>query len=139
MLAEAFQTSQVQDLITPFAATISLLRAASTSMPVAVCSGSVRDTVLRGLERLGVMDCLRTVVTADDVTRNKPAPDPYLLAAERLQIDPAHAAAIEDSPTGITSARAAGLYVYGVAHSFPRERLSHAHVVHDSTASITVR
>jgi len=134
--AEAFQLSEVQRLITPIKASVTLLRAVAARMPIAVCSGSVRDTVVRGLQRLGVAPLLRAIVTCDDVPRNKPHPDPYLEATRRLRIAPEHAIAIEDSPTGIASARAAGLYVIGVAHSFPRERLHEAHEVHDSSAAI---
>ncbi len=134
--AEAFQLPEVQTLITPIDATIALLRQAVARVPVAVCSGSVRDTVIRGLRRLGVAPALKAIVTCDDVPRNKPHPDPYIEAARRLGVAPQRAIAIEDSPTGIESARAAGLYVIGVAHSFPRERLSHAHESHDSSAQI---
>lgn len=56
------------------------------------------------------------VVTGDIVPRGKPFPDPYLMAAERLGVDPAHCLAIEDSPTGATSANAAGCWVVAVPH-----------------------
>jgi HAD superfamily hydrolase (TIGR01509 family) len=57
-----------------------------------------------------------TVVTGDQVTDGKPHPEPYLLAAERLRVDPAHCVAIEDSPTGVASAEAAGCVVIAVPH-----------------------
>lgn len=56
------------------------------------------------------------VVTGDIVPRGKPFPDPYLMAAERLGVDPTHCMAIEDSPTGATSANAAGCWVVVVPH-----------------------
>lgn len=56
------------------------------------------------------------VVTGDIVPRGKPFPDPYLMAAERLGVDPTHCVAIEDSPTGATSANAAGCWVVVVPH-----------------------
>jgi HAD superfamily hydrolase (TIGR01509 family) len=55
-------------------------------------------------------------VVGDDVERGKPHPDPYLLAAERLGVDIARCLAIEDSPTGVTSALAAGATVLAVPH-----------------------
>lgn len=55
-----------------------------------------------------------TVVVGDDVERGKPHPDPYLLAAERLGVDPRECLAIEDSPTGVASALAAGCMVLAV-------------------------
>jgi mannitol-1-/sugar-/sorbitol-6-phosphatase len=50
----------------------------------------------------------RVVVTADDVDRGKPHPDPYLLAAQRLGVDPRDCLVVEDAPGGLESARAAG-------------------------------
>jgi len=55
-------------------------------------------------------------VVGDEVARGKPHPDPYLAAARALGADPAACLAIEDSPTGIASARAAGCFVVGVPH-----------------------
>ena len=55
-------------------------------------------------------------VVGDDVSRGKPHPEPYLLAAERLGVDPLDCVAIEDSPTGARSALAAGCRVIGVPH-----------------------
>ena len=55
-----------------------------------------------------------TVVVGDDVERGKPHPDPYLLAAQRLGVDPRECLAIEDSPTGVASALAAGCTVLAV-------------------------
>ncbi len=54
------------------------------------------------------------IVAGDDATRPKPFPDPYLQACAALGIDPAHAVAIEDSPTGVRSAVAAGVTTIGV-------------------------
>ena len=71
-----------------------------------------------------VVECLpsgsfRVSVTGDEVTRGKPHPEPYLLAAERLGVDPRDCVAIEDSPTGVRSALAAGCRVLGVPHVVP--------------------
>lgn len=59
------------------------------------------------------------VVTGDQVTHGKPHPEPYLTAATRLGVDPACCVAIEDSPTGVASALAAGCTVVGVTHLAP--------------------
>lgn len=61
------------------------------------------------------------VVTGDQVTRGKPSPDPYLLAAERLGVDPTASVAIEDSPTGVRSALSAGVPTIAVPHLVPIE------------------
>lgn len=56
------------------------------------------------------------LVTGDDVARNKPAPDGYVLAAERLGCDPQRSLAIEDTEAGIAAARAAGMDVVAVTY-----------------------
>jgi HAD superfamily hydrolase (TIGR01509 family) len=56
------------------------------------------------------------VIAGDEVARGKPHPDPYLAAAQRLDVDPGSCIAIEDSPTGARSAQAAGCFVVGVPH-----------------------
>ncbi len=56
------------------------------------------------------------IVTGDDVERGKPNPEPYLLAAARLGVDPGDCIAIEDSPTGVRAAVAAGCRTIGVPH-----------------------
>jgi beta-phosphoglucomutase-like phosphatase (HAD superfamily) len=59
------------------------------------------------------------VVCGDDVARSKPFPDPYLRAAELLQVPPHDCLVIEDSPTGVAAAEAAGMAVLAVPHAGP--------------------
>jgi beta-phosphoglucomutase-like phosphatase (HAD superfamily) len=76
------------------------------------------DTVLR---RLGLDDVLAVRATGDEVAHGKPHPDLYLLAAERLGIDPATAIAIEDTPAGAASAKAAGMEVIAIPNDHTRD------------------
>jgi HAD superfamily hydrolase (TIGR01509 family) len=62
-----------------------------------------------------------TVVTGDQVSDGKPHPEPYRTAAERLGVDARYCIAIEDSPTGVASAEAAGCTVLAVPHHIPIE------------------
>lgn len=66
-----------------------------------------------------------TVVTGDEVSKGKPDPEPYLVAAERLGIDPADCYAIEDSPTGVRSAVAAGCRTIAVPNAIDLPLSSH--------------
>ncbi len=83
-------------------------------LPKAVASSSFRSWVNLKLETLGFQDSFEVVLGGDDVTRGKPEPDIYLLAAERLNIPPAQCIAIEDSPVGIAAAVSAGIYTVAV-------------------------
>ncbi len=85
-----------------------------TGIPIAVCSSSRRNWVETCLEKLDILDAFAVVVTGGDVEQGKPAPDIYLLSAERLGLEPATCLAIEDAPAGIQSAAAAGMTVWAV-------------------------
>jgi HAD superfamily hydrolase (TIGR01509 family) len=74
-----------------------------------LASNSPRFLVDDALATAGLTDAFEVTVSSDDVEHSKPAPDIYLLACERLGVDPADALALEDSPSGIAAAKAAGL------------------------------
>lgn len=75
------------------------------------------------------------LVTADDVRRGKPAPDPYRQAAAALGVAPGDTVVFEDAPAGLAAGRAAGGTVVALATSHPLAALSDAdHVVDDLTA-----
>ena len=80
----------------------------------------------------------RTLVTADDVTRGKPDPQPYLLAAQRLGVPPDRCLAVEDAPAGIASARAAGCQVLAVTGTAPAEELADAALTVDGLDRVAV-
>lgn len=63
------------------------------------------------------------LVTADQVEHGKPAPDPFLLAAERLDVDPRRCLVVEDAPAGLTAAAAAGCYRLAVITTTPEDEL----------------
>lgn len=87
------------------------LRAAGVRTALVTMSlRSMADLVVSGLDP----DSFDVIVAGDEVTRPKPHPDPYLRACAALGIDPADAVAIEDSPTGVGSAVAAGIPTIGV-------------------------
>ena len=78
-------------------------------MPRAVATSTARPLALRKLRRAGLLDRFHAICTSSDVARPKPAPDVYLLAAARLEVEPARCLVLEDSPTGVRAALAAGM------------------------------
>ncbi len=74
-----------------------------------LASNSPRALVDTALATARIGDAFDAIVTSDDVEHPKPAPDLYLLACARLGVDPAEALALEDSPSGVAAAKAAGL------------------------------
>ena len=83
--------------------------------PIGLVSNSPLRFVRRSLEIVGFHDDFDVVLSAHEVAAPKPAPDPYLEACRRLGVEPGPAViALEDSPTGVAAARAAGLTVIGI-------------------------
>ncbi len=78
-------------------------------IPFAVVSGGRKDSVTRSLSTLGLLDRFDTIVGAEDYARAKPAPDSFLIAAERLGVSPADCLVFEDTDLGVDAAIAAGM------------------------------
>lgn len=93
---------------------VALVAEAARYGPVGVATASPRAFVLTALHGLRLPVRLSAVVCGEDVTRAKPAPDPYVRAAGDLGVPAACCVAVEDSPAGIRSAAAAGLRVLAV-------------------------
>ncbi|MGW4077622.1 HAD-IA family hydrolase [Streptomyces asiaticus] len=75
-----------------------------------------------------------TLISADDITRGKPHPEPFLLAAERLGVDPARCVVFEDAPAGLAAGRAAGMRTVALATTTDRAELIADVVVEDLSA-----
>jgi HAD superfamily hydrolase (TIGR01509 family) len=97
-----------------------LLEARAAGWGTAVASSSPSAWVQPWLDRHGLAALVDTVCTRDDVARVKPAPDLFLLAAERLGITPAACIVVEDSPNGVRAAIAAGMKVIVVPNDLTR-------------------
>jgi HAD superfamily hydrolase (TIGR01509 family) len=102
--------------------------------PLALASNTRRSLVHKVLRSTPFADRFDAIVCGDEAAP-KPAPDLYLLACARLGIDAAEALALEDSPTGVRAAKAAGLTCIGVP-SDPRKPLHEADLVVDSLAEL---
>ena len=82
---------------------------AHAGIPMALATSTAAPFAQQRLARSGLLDYFDVIVTRSDVERPKPHPEPYLLAARRLGVDPAHIVAVEDSHAGVRSATAAGI------------------------------
>ncbi|OKI20882.1 haloacid dehalogenase [Streptomyces sp. CB03911] len=78
-------------------------------IPFAIVSGSSRTSVTASLTTLGLLDRFEVMVCDGDYPRPKPAPDPFLLAARRLGVDPGRCLVFEDADNGVRAAQAAGM------------------------------
>ncbi len=92
-----------------------LERLKAQGTPIGLVSNSPLAFVVRSLEIVGFVGIFDVVISAHEVARPKPDPDPYLEACRQLGVEPGPSVvALEDSPTGVAAARAAGLTVIGV-------------------------
>ncbi len=103
----------------------------TTSLPRAVVTSSHRDSASYKLERSGLLDRFPFFIGFDDVTAAKPAPEPYLLAAQRLGVDPRACLVFEDSEPGAQAAWDAGMTVVQIPDLNPATG-DYAHHVADT-------
>ena len=112
----------------------------SAHYPLAVASSSPRELIGVALRVAGFDSAFRATVSSDEVSHGKPAPDVYLLAAQRLGTPARECAAIEDSTNGIRAAVAAGMATIAIpnrAFPPPDDVLAQAHVVLPSLRELT--
>jgi HAD superfamily hydrolase (TIGR01509 family) len=113
--------------------------ACALSLGLAVASSSPSAWVQPWLDRHGLMPLFDAVCTRDDVQRVKPAPDLFLLAAERLRADPAACVVFEDSPNGLRAAHTAGMKTVAIPNGLTRGLAMPApDLVLDSMADMTM-
>ncbi len=100
--------------VQPFTDAGRFLRRVPPGIRLAIATGSRRLEVEGILWRAVMTQSFQTIVTAEDCTRSKPAPDPFHTAARLLQLSPASCLVLEDSPAGVLAAQAAGMPVAAV-------------------------
>jgi beta-phosphoglucomutase len=102
------------DEVPPYTDAVHLLGRLPDGIRLAVATGSRRMEAERILTRLGWLQRFHAIVTAEDYRNAKPAPDPFLAAARRIDLSPASCLVVEDSPFGVAAAHAAGMPVLAV-------------------------
>jgi HAD superfamily hydrolase (TIGR01509 family) len=113
----SFQAAMAQDGLMLKPGATELLSA--RLYPMALVTSSGRRGAHHKLVKAGIADYFDLVITVDDVTAPKPAPAPYLLAAERMGVNPARCLVFEDSETGAEAAHRAGCIVVQVPDVVP--------------------
>ncbi|HQU72547.1 MAG: HAD family phosphatase [Calditrichaeota bacterium] len=98
----------------------------------ALVTNSEPDWVYRTLEEFGLTDRFEAIITAEDFRFAKPAPEPFLRAAQQLSVDPEETVVLENAPLGIRAARAAGMRCIALATTLSPKYLKEADVVADN-------
>lgn len=116
-----------------------ITEAKASGLKLAVGSSSPHRWVDAHLKRLGLWQQFDVVVCGDDVPHVKPEPDVFLLAAQKLDVDPAGCIVLEDSPHGAVAAQFAGMFCVVVPNRLTRRmNVSAAGMVIDSLADISL-
>ncbi len=110
------------------------VRHAARAYPLAIASGALRHEIEYILQTASLRPSFHHIISAEDVTRGKPDPQPFLLALKALQqrdvgLSPASCLVIEDSLPGIRGARAAGMKVLAVTNTHTVQDLHEAHAI----------
>jgi beta-phosphoglucomutase-like phosphatase (HAD superfamily) len=102
--------------VQPIHEVVSIARENHGKIPMAVASGGVKPIIEDVLIHLGIRQLFDAIVTSEDVTRQKPAPDIFLEAARRIGVAPEHCRAYEDTDLGMRAIIAAGMEAIDVRH-----------------------
>jgi HAD superfamily hydrolase (TIGR01509 family) len=108
--AEREMYLELLPMVRPVKPVVDLILSLAGRRSMAVASGSDLESVRGTLQALGLLELLPVVVTAFDVKHGKPAPDLFLLAAERIGVAPSDCVVFEDSALGIEAAERAGMH-----------------------------
>lgn len=121
--------------VTPLPGALALVRhVRDTGRRVALVTSTPRANIDFVLGQAGLVGAFDAVVAAEDVSKGKPDPEGYLLAARSLGVAPERCLVIEDAPGGIEAARRAGIRSLAVTTTHPREELHAADIVVDTLA-----
>ncbi|MBA3533861.1 MAG: HAD-IA family hydrolase [Ardenticatenales bacterium] len=142
-----FEAQLVDNVLAEFKRSLTLMAGAeqvmalanSLGVPVAIASSSPMRVVQYVVDHFGWRARLQAICSGEEVARGKPAPDVYLLAAERIGVAPAHCVALEDSLNGARAARAAGMHCIAVPnHAYkPSDFENIAHHIVSSLEDVT--
>jgi HAD superfamily hydrolase (TIGR01509 family) len=104
---------------------------------VAVASSADKIKVVANLQKISLPpEFWDAAVVADDVRRQKPAPDIFLAAAKKLNANPSSCVVVEDAVNGIQAAKAAGMRCIAIASTFPATRLQEADIVRNKISQV---
>ena len=123
-----------------------LVSALTRELPLAIASGALRHEIENILSAIGLRDCFKVIVSAEDVSAGKPDPEIFRKALSELNagraaeppIEPGQCVVIEDSKEGVRGARRAGMKCLAITNSHPAEVLTEATAVVDSLEQVTL-
>lgn len=117
---------------------IELLKRLSKTAPVCIASGSPRAVIEEGIRHMGVEENVSFFLGSEDYAEGKPNPTVFLLAAEKLGVEPKDCVVFEDSCPGVTAAKRAGMKCVAIVlPNHPKQDVSQADVILDDLSKYT--
>ncbi len=126
----------IQGNLKVYPGVIQLIKNLYKDYTLALTSSSTFDEVQLVVDQLGIKDLFKVIVTSKDVIHGKPHPEPYLLTASRLNIEPASCLVIEDSENGILSAKKAGMKCVAISNTEDPNKLIKADRIIDNFSQL---
>lgn len=115
------------DQLVPYPGVIELIQEqAERNMPLALVTGSLRAEAEATLTAFNIAALFSVIVAAEDIAHSKPSPEGYVKAAKALGVDPADCVVIEDAPSGVKAAKAAGIRCLAVTTTHTKDELREA-------------
>ena len=125
--------------VKPFPGAIELLKSLREyGVKIALASSAPIENIQLVIQDLGIDNCFAVIVWGREVTEGKPSPQGFLLAAQRLGVEPKNCVVIEDSVAGVTAAKRAEMRCVAVTNTHPRKGLMEADLVVDSLETVSV-
>lgn len=126
----------IADDIKPIAGVIKLIKKLANNFRLALTSSSSQQEIEVPLNKLGVRNYFEVIVSAQDVSKGKPDPQPYLSTAQKLNEVPQNCLVIEDTESGILSAKSAGMKCIAITTTQLKSELGYADLVIDDFSEI---
>jgi beta-phosphoglucomutase-like phosphatase (HAD superfamily) len=105
---------------------------------MAIASSTPMENIRLITGGLGIDNCFQAIVSSQDVTEGKPSPQSFLLAAQRLGVEPKNCLVIEDAVAGVTAAKRAGMSCLAITNTHPKESLKEADLIVDSLKAVSI-
>jgi beta-phosphoglucomutase family hydrolase len=109
-----------------------------SGFPMALASSAPIENIELVISSLGINDYFQSIICDNDVAEGKPSPQVFLLAAERLGVEPGDCVVIEDAVTGVAAAKRAGMFCLAVANTHSRHNLLEADLVVETLEVVSV-
>ena len=137
---EANYRHKVKDKLKPLPGAVELIKSLKKhGFRLALASSAPLENIQLIITTLGIDDCFQVIVSDKDVAEGKPSPQVFLLAAQRLGVEPKNCLVIEDAVAGVTAARRAGMLCLAVTNTHPRVKLTEADLIVDTLETVSAK